>query len=83
MSDLHVDDKYRKNSLSLEAGGSLVAITYENGKRFLYDKIKSPKKYIKMISTRDSSNGLMTLIEVDGKRVWDRFRGGNPWEFEK
>ncbi len=81
MSDLHVNDEFRKNPISLEAGGVTVAITYENGRRFLYDKVKSPKRYIRTISDKWSSNGAITLIEVDGKRVWDKARGGNPWDF--
>ena len=46
-----VEDKYRKNELSLTPGGSTVSVRYRNGKVFNYDKIKYPWSYIRTIKT--------------------------------
>jgi hypothetical protein len=81
MSDLHVNDQFRKNALSLQDGGFTVGVTYENGKRYLYDKVKSPKRYIRMISDRGRADGFIVAIHLDDKLVWEKSRGGNPWDF--
>lgn len=46
---IHVGDQFRTNSLSLTPGGSVVSVTYKNGKTLVYDKIKSPLKYIQSL----------------------------------
>jgi hypothetical protein len=45
-----VSDQFRTNNLSLTPGGSEVSITLNNGQTLVYDKIKSPKKYIQSLS---------------------------------
>lgn len=44
-----VQDKYRKNTLSLITGGSDVIVEYIDSKVYGYDKVKFPSKYIKSI----------------------------------
>jgi len=47
---VNVSDQFRTNNLSLTPGGSEVSITLNNGQTLVYDKIKSPKKYIQSLS---------------------------------
>jgi hypothetical protein len=44
-----VQDKYRKNTLSLITGGSDIIVEYIDSKVYGYNKIKFPSKYIKSI----------------------------------
>jgi hypothetical protein len=81
MGDLHIEDKYRKNPLSLKPGGYTVAVTFQNGKRYLYDKIKRPNVYIRNISQKSTANGSIVSISVEGNLVWDISQGGEPWNF--
>ncbi len=60
---LNVADEFRTNNLSLTPGGSIVEITYANGKTLVYDKIKNPKKYIQSLS--DYKN--IVSVKVDGE----------------
>ncbi len=45
-----VADAFRTNDLSFIPGGFEVSITLNNGQTLVYDKIKSPKKYIQSLS---------------------------------
>jgi hypothetical protein len=45
-----VSDEFRTNNLSLTPGGSEISITLNTGQILVYDKIKSPKKYIQSLS---------------------------------
>ena len=81
MSDLHIQDKYRKNPLSLVPGGYTVTVTFQDGKRYIYDKVKRPSDYIRYISGKSTNHGSIISIDVDGKLAWDENRGGNPWDF--
>lgn len=60
---LNVADEFRTNNLSLTPGGSIVEITYTNGKTLVYDKIKNPKKYIQSLS--DYKN--IVSVKVDNQ----------------
>lgn len=42
-----VSDPHRKNELSLEPGGDVVTLVFQNGDRRVYDKIKSVSAYTK------------------------------------
>ena len=46
---LNVSDQFRTNNLSLTPGGSEISITFNTGQTLVYDKIKSPKKYIQSL----------------------------------
>jgi len=50
MSELHVKDNFRTNPLSLQPGGDTVKTIHQDGKIFVYDKVKRPGAYIKNIS---------------------------------
>jgi tRNA G37 N-methylase Trm5 len=75
-----VHDDYRTNELSLIPGGKTVTVTYDNGAKFIYDKVKNPGKYIKSISEKEDAKGLIVRIEVDGKEVWTSLSRTNPWD---
>ena len=66
---LKVADQFRTNNLSLTPGGSEVIITYKNGQRLVYDKIKNPKKYIHSLDNYSK----IVSVEVNGE----------PFNFEK
>lgn len=66
---LKVSDEYRTNSLSLKPGGYEVTVTHQNGKSFVYDKVKKPGVYVKSISD-NSKNGPIKEIRIDGETVW-------------
>ena len=63
---MRVGDEYRTNPLSLRPGGSIVSVVFSNGKTLEYDKVKSPKKYVSSIPTRDE----IVQIYVNGEQVW-------------
>ena len=75
-----VGDEFRTNSLSLIPGGKNVTVVYSNGVKLVYDKVKSPGMYIKSISEKDSPNGSMMEILVEGKSVWTNQSNKNPWD---
>ena len=75
-----VGDEFRTNSLSLIPGGKNVTVVYSNGARLVYDKVKNPGKYIKSISEKDSANGHMMEILVEGKSVWTTKSNWDPWD---
>lgn len=66
---LKVADQFRTNSLSLKPGGSVVEITYANGQTLIYDKIKSPLKYVHSL---DSYSDIIS-VKVNGE----------PFDFKK
>lgn len=81
MGELRVSDNFRTNSLSLEPGGYEVTVVYQNGKRFVYDKVKKPGQYIKSISNKDMVNGPITEILIDNKTAWALgVNDTEPWD---
>jgi hypothetical protein len=80
MATHRVGDEFRTNSLSLIPGGKKVTVVYSNGVKLVYDKVKNPGKYIKSISEKDSPNGAMMEILVEGKSVWTNQSTRNPWD---
>lgn len=62
-----VADEFRTNELSLVPGGSLVTIYYQDGSFRVYDKIKRPDLYIRMITNKDNK---IVKVEVDSKIQW-------------
>lgn len=68
MKPLKVADEFRTNELSTKPGGSVVTIRYSNRSDMMYDKIKSPKRYVKSIIDRNNPNIIEIL--VDGESVW-------------
>jgi hypothetical protein len=80
MSVLKVGDEFRTNDLSLIPGGKTVTVIYQNGKKLIYDKVKSPGKYIKSIANKESLNGSIAQILVNGKQVWTDSETRSPWD---
>ena len=68
--ELIVADKYRTNQLSLEPGGYQVTIIHQDGKPFVYDKIKNPVSYVRYISRESKANGKIVEILIEGNTVW-------------
>jgi hypothetical protein len=58
-----VSDERRKNPLSKIPGGSVVSITWKDGRVSVYDKVKSPEKYISRLNRIND----IQKIEVDGE----------------
>lgn len=79
-SELTVGDGFRINPLSKQPGGSKVKVIHENGRVFIYDKIKSPQVYIRHLNDY-SSQGLIAEIQVNDVQVW--LRGFNKEHFSK
>jgi hypothetical protein len=73
---MRVGDEYRTNNLSLKPGGSIVTVVFANGGILEYDKVKSPKKYIAAIPTRND----IVQIFVNGKEVWTNNQKIKYWE---
>lgn len=81
MAELRVADKFRTNDLSLQPGGYEVTVVYQNGKRFVYDKVKKPGMYIKSISDKGSPNGPIVEILIDDKPTWKLgVNNTEPWD---
>ncbi len=81
MGQIRVGDQYRTNQLSLVPGGKTVTVIYESGNQLVYDKVKSPGKYIKAISDKNPERGAIKEILVNGKSVWTSATSKNkPWE---
>ena len=81
MEELRVADNFRTNELSLQPGGYEVTVVYQNGKRFVYDKVKKPGMYIKSISGKDKGYGPITEILIDGKVSWKLgVNDTEPWD---
>jgi len=64
-----VKDKYRKNPLSLEPGGSSVTIIFSDGFSQTYDKIKFPNAFVRKINESNERRFPIVSIVVDGKRI--------------
>ncbi len=76
-----VGDEFRTNSLSLIPGGKTVTVIYSSGVQLVYDKVKSPGKYIKAIADKHPERGEISRILVNGKSVWQSDINKNkPWE---
>jgi hypothetical protein len=82
-NQLHVGDNFRTNPLSLKPGGYDVTVFYSNGKSFIYDKIKTPAKYIKRIAD-DGKHGTIIEIHIDGEVAWKLgiMDAPNPWDLK-
>jgi hypothetical protein len=70
MSTIHVSDAHRINELSLLPGGDAVEVVYEKGNSRVYDKIKSPRRYVKALLAK-AKNGI-THVKVNGVVVWSK-----------
>jgi hypothetical protein len=62
--NIKVADEYRTNDLSLVPGGKTVSVTYSNGKTLVYDKVKSPAKYIAALKAKASENGEIVDVKI-------------------
>jgi hypothetical protein len=62
--NIKVADEYRTNDLSLVPGGKTVSVTYSNGKTLVYDKVKSPAKYIAALKSKTSENGEIVDVKI-------------------
>jgi hypothetical protein len=65
---IKVKDEYRRNDLSLSPGGSEVTTIMSDGKKLVYDKIKSVSKYCARLK---NDQHVMEIL-VDGKEYWKR-----------
>ena len=65
-----VKDKYRKNPLSLEPGGSSVTVTFSDGFSQTYDKVKFPNAFVRKINESNERRFPIVSIVVDGERVY-------------
>ena len=73
---MRVADEYRTNPLSLKPGGSIVTVVFSDGRMLDYDKVKSPKKYVATIPTRDD----ITAVYVNGNQVWTDKEEKKYWD---
>ena len=73
---MRVGDEYRTNPLSLIPGGSLVTVVFSDGRMLDYDKVKSPKKYVASIPTRDD----IVAVYVNGNQVWTDKEETKYWD---
>ena len=64
-----VKDKYRKNPLSLEPGGSSVTVTFSDGFSQTYDKVKFPNAFVRKINESNERRFPIVSIVVNGQRV--------------
>lgn len=74
--NMRVGDKFRKNPLSLEPGGSIVSVIFSNGSSLEYDKVKSPRRYVASIPQREQ----IVAIYVNGNQVWTNKEKKKYWE---
>ena len=65
---IKVKDEYRRNDLSLSPGGSEVTTISSNGKKLVYDKIKSVSRYCERLK----NDSQVIEILVDGEMYWKR-----------
>jgi hypothetical protein len=72
MGTLRVSEQWRTNPLSLKPGGHNVTVLWEDGKSFVYDKVKIPKNYVSHIAKKTSKHGNMLEVWVDDQLVWKR-----------
>lgn len=80
--ELIVKDQYRTNELSLKPGGFSVKVIHENGRSFVYDKIKSPASYVAYISRTENANGNITEIQIEGKTIWKNGTNLSNWNIQ-
>ena len=73
---MRVADEFRTNPLSLSPGGSIVTVAFSDGRMLDYDKVKSPKKYVASIPTRDD----ITAVYVNGNQVWTDKEETKYWD---
>jgi len=67
-NEYQVEDRYRTNPLSHEPGGAVVKIHYDTEIK-VYDKVKSPKKYLASVAHKINVAGIRK-IEVNGEPFW-------------
>ena len=80
---LKVTDPFRTNELSLLPGGKTVTITHNDGREFIYDKIKNPDRYIRNIFLYSEDKDTIIRVAVNGKTVWNLESGAKAIEFFK
>lgn len=73
---MRVGDEFRTNPLSLKPGGSIVTVVFSDGRMLDYDKVKSPKKYVESIPTRDD----IVAVYVNGNQVWTDKEETKYWD---
>ena len=73
---MRVADEFRTNPLSLKPGGSIVTVVFSDGRMLDYDKVKSPKKYVASIPTRDE----IVAVYVNGNQVWTDKEETKYWD---
>ena len=73
---MKVGDEFRTNRLSLIPGGSSVKVILKNGRNLVYDKVKSPRKYVSKMSDREN----IASIYVNGNLVWTDAETQKYWE---
>ena len=73
---MRVADEFRTNPLSLSPGGSVVTVVFSDGRMLDYDKVKSPKKYVASIPTRDD----ITAVYINGNQVWTDKEETKYWD---
>lgn len=61
---IHVRDEFRKNHLSLQPGGYTVTVSYADGSKRSYDKVKDPRRYIQSMEAKGVG---ITEVLVDGE----------------
>lgn len=69
MSTIHVSDEHRINELSLLPGGDEVTVIYEKGNTRVYDKVKSPRRYVTALLSRSKG---VSQVKVNGEVVWSK-----------
>jgi len=73
---MRVSDEFRTNPLSLKPGGSIVTVVFSDGRMLDYDKVKSPKRYVASIPTRDE----IVAVYVNGNQVWTDKEETKYWD---
>jgi hypothetical protein len=73
---MRVGDEFRTNPLSLKPGGSIVTVVFSDGRMLDYDKVKSPKRYVASIPTRDE----IVAVYVNGNQVWTDKEETKYWD---
>lgn len=85
MANLKISDKFRTNPLSLKPGGYEVTVVYQDGQRYIYDKVKNPGAYVRHIEEKGNNahHGEVIEVLVDSATVWNKNSlGRNPWEIK-
>lgn len=79
MSEIIVDDYFRRNLLSLAPGGCTLSIEYSDKNTYTYDKVKNPVAYINQ--TFRNNGRPISKIYVEKTLVYDFEKEINPWNF--